>query len=127
MHRRLFSASLLILCALALFASRQGTKFPRSLSQEPTQQDERVRQEREKALNTRRQEDLKRDAGRLLEMASELKQDVDKTNENILSLDVIKKAEQIEKLAKSVKDKMKAQALEPAPSAEPRLERPPLF
>ena len=32
---------------------------------------------------------------------------VDKSNENVLSLDVVKKAEEIEKLAHSVKDKMK--------------------
>jgi len=32
---------------------------------------------------------------------------VDRTNEHTLSLDVIKKAEEIEKLAKSVKGKMK--------------------
>ena len=41
-------------------------------------------------------------------MANELQEYVDKTNENILSLEVVKKAEQIEKLAKSVKEKMKA-------------------
>ena len=34
---------------------------------------------------------------------------MDKSDENVLSLTVIKKAEEIEKLAKSVKDKMKAQ------------------
>jgi hypothetical protein len=43
----------------------------------------------------------------LLDLAAELKAYVDKTNENIISLEVIKKAEQIEKLAKSVKEKMK--------------------
>jgi hypothetical protein len=32
---------------------------------------------------------------------------VDKTSPSILSIDVIKKAQEIEKLAKSVKDKMK--------------------
>jgi len=32
---------------------------------------------------------------------------VDKTNEGTLSVDVVKKAEEIEKLAHSVKDKMK--------------------
>jgi hypothetical protein len=36
-----------------------------------------------------------------------LKSYVDKSDENVLSVDVVKKAEQIEKLAKSVKDKMK--------------------
>jgi hypothetical protein len=32
---------------------------------------------------------------------------VDKSNEHTLSLDVVKKADEIEKLAKSVKEKMK--------------------
>jgi hypothetical protein len=32
---------------------------------------------------------------------------VDKSNENVLSLEVVKKADEIEKLAHSVKDKMK--------------------
>ena len=40
-------------------------------------------------------------------LSVELKQSVDKSDENVLSLDVIKKAEEIEKLARSVKDKMK--------------------
>jgi hypothetical protein len=43
----------------------------------------------------------------LLQLSTELKQYVDKTNENVLSFEVIKKAEEIEKLARSVKDKMK--------------------
>ena len=60
-----------------------------------------------KKQNEHRQQDIKKDTDKLLELATELKQYVDKTNENIISLDVIKKAEQIEKLAKSVKDKMK--------------------
>jgi hypothetical protein len=60
-----------------------------------------------KKQNEQRQQDLKKDTDQLLTLATELKQYVDKTNENIISLDVIKKAEQIEKLAKNVKDKMK--------------------
>ena len=60
-----------------------------------------------KKQNELRQQEIKQDTDRLLELATELKQYVDKTNENIISLDVIKKAEQIEKLAKNVKDKMK--------------------
>jgi DNA anti-recombination protein RmuC len=60
-----------------------------------------------KKQNEQRQQEIKKDTDQLLELATELKQYVDKTNENIISLDVIKKAEQIEKLAKTVKDKMK--------------------
>ncbi|MGO9086193.1 MAG: hypothetical protein ACLQBK_13285 [Candidatus Sulfotelmatobacter sp.] len=50
---------------------------------------------------------LKTDTDKLLKLSVELKQYVDKSDENVLSLDVIKKADEIEKLAKSVKDKMK--------------------
>jgi len=60
-----------------------------------------------KKQNLQRQQDIKKDTDQLLDLATELKQYVDKTNENIISLDVIKKAEQIEKLAHTVKEKMK--------------------
>jgi hypothetical protein len=50
---------------------------------------------------------IKSDTDKLLKLSMELKQYVDKSDENVLSLDVIKKAEEIEKLAKNVKDKMK--------------------
>jgi hypothetical protein len=50
---------------------------------------------------------LKTDTDRLLKLSLELKEYVDKSNENVLSLEVIKKADEIEKLAKSVRDKMK--------------------
>jgi len=61
----------------------------------------------EKAANEKRQQDLKKDTDKLLQLATELKQYVDKTNEHTLSVDVIKKAEEIEKLAHTVKEKMK--------------------
>jgi hypothetical protein len=76
----------------------------------PTPEDEpRLRMEREmaKKANLERQADLKRDADKLLTLAKELKESVDKTNESMLSVDVVKKAEEIEKLAHSVKGKMK--------------------
>ena len=60
-----------------------------------------------KKANQERQADLKRDTDKLFKLANELKEYVDKTNENMLSVDVVKKAEEIEKLAHSVKDKMK--------------------
>ena len=60
-----------------------------------------------KKANQARQADLKRDTEKLLKLATELKESVDKTNESTLSVDVVKKAEEIEKLAHSVKDKMK--------------------
>jgi hypothetical protein len=61
----------------------------------------------EKKANEQRHADLKRDTDKLLQLSTELKQYVDRSNENILSVDVVKKAEEIEKLAHSVKVKMK--------------------
>jgi len=58
--------------------------------------------------NKQRQQQLKDDTDKLLKLATELKLYVDKSNENILSLEVLKKTDEIEKLAKSVRDKMKA-------------------
>jgi len=60
-----------------------------------------------KKANLERQASLKHDTDKLVKLAGELKEYVDKSNENMLSLDVIKKAEEIEKLARSVKEKMK--------------------
>ena len=60
-----------------------------------------------KKANEQRQAELKRDTERLLRLSTELKDYVDKTNEHVLSLEVLKKAEEIEKLAHSVKTKMK--------------------
>ena len=65
------------------------------------------KRELEKKRNVARQQDIKKDTDKLLELATELKQYVDKTNEDILSMDVIKKADEIEKLAHSVREKMK--------------------
>jgi hypothetical protein len=50
---------------------------------------------------------LKHDTDKLLKLSVELKESVDKSDENVLSIDVVKKAEEIEKLAHSVKEKMK--------------------
>lgn len=60
-----------------------------------------------KKANHDRQVALQRDTDKLLELATQLKENVDKSSENTLSMDVIKKAEEIEKLAHSVKEKMK--------------------
>lgn len=83
----------------------QDPQFGRDRQKDPGE--EKMERDREKALNKQRQTNLQKDTDRLLQLATELKQYVDKTNEHTLSLDVIKKADEIEKLAKSVKDKMR--------------------
>lgn len=80
------------------------------LSSAPADEDEasaRLARDLAKKANTERQAALKSDTEKLLKLAVELKASVDKSNEHLLSMEVVKKAEEIEKLAHSVKDKMK--------------------
>jgi len=88
---------------------RSQPSYPNAKPQPSTEDvwEKQQRKEMEKKANLQRQQELKKDTDRLLELATELKQAVDKTDENTLSVVVVKRAEQIEKLAKSVKEKMK--------------------
>ena len=72
------------------------------------EQHAKIEKDMAKKANQQRQAQLQHDTDNLVKLANELKQYVDKSNENTLSVDVIKKAEEIEKLAHSVKEKMKA-------------------
>ena len=76
---------------------------------EPTDPMQRQRLEKmEKARNADRQKHLVQETDRLLALAKELKEEVDKSNEDTLSVNVVKKAGEIEKLARSVKDRMRS-------------------
>jgi hypothetical protein len=48
-------------------------------------------------------EKMKRDAGELADLAKALQEELNKSNEDILSLDIVDKADKIEKLAKKIK------------------------
>ena len=54
-----------------------------------------------------RQKRLVEDTNKLLALTTALKEQVDESDKNILSLDMVKKAEEIEKLAHSVKERIK--------------------
>ncbi|MGA8617241.1 MAG: hypothetical protein WB660_01795 [Candidatus Sulfotelmatobacter sp.] len=102
--------SLLLLPAPATAQTRQqppqridGSIVPPEVDQNR----ERIARDMAKKANQERQALLKTDTDKLLKLSQELKDYVDKSNENVLSVDVLKKAEEIEKLAHSVKDKMK--------------------
>lgn len=62
---------------------------------------------RQLAMMSDRQRRIIDDTTRLLKLAGELKDDVDKTSKDTMSLDVIRKADEIEKLAHDVKQRMK--------------------
>jgi hypothetical protein len=58
-----------------------------------------------KAILQERQKNIKKDVEKLYELAAQLKTEVEKTDSTtILSLAMLKKAEEIEKLAKQIKD-----------------------
>ena len=59
------------------------------------------------AANSQRQIEIRRDTEKMLQLAVELKDYLQKAEHGVLSVDAIKKAEQIEKLAHGVKSKMK--------------------
>jgi hypothetical protein len=86
---------------------------PNNPGPEPThssaesEQMQKMKKDAAKKANKQRQADLQRDTEKLFKLTTELKDYVAKTDENILSLDVLKKAEEIEKLAHDVKEKMK--------------------
>jgi len=66
-----------------------------------------MEEEQAKMRSVDRQKQLVTDTQKLVALANALKVDVDKSNKDTLSLDVIRKADEIEKLAHNVKEKMK--------------------
>jgi hypothetical protein len=62
-----------------------------------------------KARLKEEQKTLRRDVDHLLQLSKDLKEEVDKTPEtDVLSLSLVKKAEDIEKLARQIKDRIRA-------------------
>jgi hypothetical protein len=59
------------------------------------------------AANEERKKQISDDSAKLLKLATDLKSEVDKTDKDTLSLNVIRKADEIERLAHNVKEKMK--------------------
>ena len=103
----LFVAALVLLAVGATFfvpyAPASAPQF--ETRQDPAQKEMQDRMMRE--ANKKRQQDIRNDTDKLFQLATELKAAVDKTNENMLALDVVRKGEEVEKLAKKVKEKMK--------------------
>ncbi len=94
-------------------ASAQQIHLPPSVSQSqgmgsvPVTAGNDVQKQQAIAANQQRQIDLRRDMEKMSELTQELKDYLVKAEQGVMSVDAIKKAEQIEKLAHSVKSKMK--------------------
>jgi hypothetical protein len=66
-----------------------------------------MKEQRAKSFNEERHKRLQDDVAKLQALTNELKTDVDKANKDELSLDVIRKAGEIEKLAHDVQSRMR--------------------
>lgn len=82
---------------------RQGP----STSNIPVRTQEEADRERARKANEMLQMEIKRDTEKLFQLTTELKDFVEKSDQGILPADILKKAEQVEKLAHSVKSKLK--------------------
>jgi hypothetical protein len=72
----------------------------------PTPAEIELQRRMEKQRNQERFAKIKKDTDQLLDLATQLKKSVDQASDQTLSLEVVRKAEQIEKLAKQVRQKM---------------------
>jgi hypothetical protein len=72
--------------------------------------DNETKQQTSAATDAERKKQIADDSAKLLKLATDLKAEVDKTSKDTLSVNVIRKADEIEKLAHSVKEKMKPAA-----------------
>jgi hypothetical protein len=93
-------APILLLVSLTAFALSQnitGRNAPR-LPNGKSQQEEILKAQHEQNL---------KDAARLIEMAEQLKQELEKNDRHVLSISTLKKAEDIENLAKKIRSRLR--------------------
>ena len=84
--------------------SQQPAKRPPYPDQKPGENEPEVKPDPH-ALLKENQKNIKKDVERLVELAEDLKKEVDKTDSaDVLSLQMVKKAEEIEKLARQIKN-----------------------
>ena len=73
----------------------------------PVRPNDETQRKQAMAANLQRQAEMKRDGEKLAQLTQELNDYLQNKGEGVISVDALKKAEQIEKLAHSVKSKMK--------------------
>jgi hypothetical protein len=109
----LLGGSAATLMLLAAGASAVGQNPPRSgrgapPREEPKDDDDAKAQPTAKPALAANDKDIKKNVEKLFQLASELKTEVDKTDSaQVLSLALVRKAEEIEKLAKEIRSRAK--------------------
>ncbi|MGA7887488.1 MAG: hypothetical protein WCA44_17245 [Acidobacteriaceae bacterium] len=85
----------------------QQQQFPPPLGPPVDRSERQVLRKMAQERNVDRQKEIVADTDKLLALAKKLKEQVAKSDKDQLSLDVVDTANQIEKLAKSVKERMR--------------------
>lgn len=105
--------SLCMLLGAADAAPAQQIHLPPAVSQSqgmggvPVTPGNDVQKQQAIAASLQRQAEIKRDSEKMAALTQELNNYLQKNNDAVMSLDAVKKAEQIEKLAKNLRSKMK--------------------
>jgi|GEM_PF-4443041 len=92
---------------------QNGTYVPNAVNRVPDanerdkMQQQQANQDRFEAANAERKKEVSADSERLLKMAADLKDELDKTDKDTLSMDTIHRIDAIEKLVRDMKNKMK--------------------
>ena len=94
------------LIAIAWVAFAQGRGRPDDPQSPPDFQLPNGKSQREEILKAERTQNIK-DAGQLVDLAKELQQDLEKNESYVLSLGTLKKTDEIEKLAKRIRGRMR--------------------
>ena len=112
-NRRTFLGGLLTAGLATRFtgelAQGQNPKLPQDQKTAPDNTPENpLAPSADKRMLEENQKDIKKKVEKLYELASELKTEVDKTDSSkVLSLNLVRKAEEIEKLARDIKNRSK--------------------
>ena len=85
---------------------REGAAEPRAQVSEPPEHPPLGRKQRQQIVKDNF-EKLERDVSELADLAKSLQEDLQASNENVLSLAVLEKADRIEKLGKQIKKRAK--------------------
>jgi len=107
-HRREFLAWTAVACStVGLLRAGQRPQNPRT-DPRPREEDAPLSPPPSKGVLKENEKDIKKDIEKLFQLASELKAEVEKTDSSqVLSLGLLRKAEEIEKLAREIKNRAK--------------------
>jgi hypothetical protein len=88
-------------------AAGAATQNPKPAPAPADSQGKTAKMSKQELQNQQRKDQLAADTAKLLQLANELKAEMDKSTKDTLSISVLKKADQVERLAHKVRDEMK--------------------